>query len=128
MKVAYVDSSCLVAISLDEPGSWDLLGRISRFDRLFSSNLLEAELKSALARENTRSRFGNLLALVRWVLPRRPLTREINQILTIGRLKGPDLWHLSSALFLRRQVADLSFVTLDTNQGNIARTLGFRTL
>jgi hypothetical protein len=30
-------------------------------------------------------------------------------------LRGPDLWHLSSALFLRRQVADLFFVTLDTN-------------
>lgn len=128
MKITYVDSSCLVAISLGEPGSWDLLGRISRFDRLFSSNLLEAELKSALAREKTKGRFGNLLALMRWVLPRRPLTREINQVLTVGRLKGPDLWHLASALFLRRQIADLFFITLDTNQSDIARALGFRVL
>jgi hypothetical protein len=96
MKVTYVDSSCLVAISLGETGSWDLLGRISR--------------------------------LVRWVLPHRPLTREINQILAVGRLRGPDLWHLASALFLRRQVADLSLVTLDTNQGDIAHALGLQGL
>jgi len=126
VKIAYIDSSCLVAISLDEPGSRDLLVKISRFDRLFSSNLLEAELRSALAREGVGGRY--LLAWMHWVFPRRPLTREIDQILESGILKGADLWHLACAIFLRLQVSDLSFLTIDSNQGQVARSLGFRGL
>ncbi|HEY0514310.1 MAG TPA: type II toxin-antitoxin system VapC family toxin [Thermoanaerobaculia bacterium] len=128
MKIAYIDSSCLVAIALDEPGAQALLIRISRFDRLFSSNLLEAEMRSALSREGRRSRFGNFLAVMRWVFPHRRLTQEVDQILVEGTLRGPDLWHLACALFLRARVGNLSFVTLDNRQGDIARSLGFRSL
>lgn len=49
MKLAYVDTSCLVAIAVAEPGARKVAGRLGRLDRLFSSNLLEAELRSALA-------------------------------------------------------------------------------
>jgi predicted nucleic acid-binding protein len=128
VKIAYIDSSCLVAIALDEPGAQALLIRISRFDRLFSSNLLEAEMRSALSREGRRSRFGNFLAVMRWVFPHRRLTQEVDQILVEGTLRGPDLWHLACALFLRARVGNLSFVTLDNRQGDIARSLGFRSL
>ncbi|MGH7490093.1 MAG: hypothetical protein ACREMY_31475, partial [bacterium] len=55
-KVAYLDSSCPVAIALDEPVSRELLVQLSRFDQLFSANLLEAELRSALAQEGTQGR------------------------------------------------------------------------
>jgi hypothetical protein len=127
VKIAYVDSSCLIAISLDEPGCKALLVRLSLFDLLFSSNLLEAELKSALAREGSPGRVGNFLAWMRWVLPRRRLTGEINLILQEGWLKGPDLWHLACALFLRPQIDHLSFLTLDKKQGEMARSLGFHT-
>ena len=46
MKLAYVDTSCLVAIAFDEPGAGEVARRLARFDRLLSSNLLEAELRS----------------------------------------------------------------------------------
>jgi predicted nucleic acid-binding protein len=128
VKSAYVDSSCLVAIALNEPGSQALLVRISRYDRLFSTNLLEAELRSALSREGNRSGFGNFLALMRWVFPHRRLTPEIDRILEAGLLRGPDLWHLACALFLRPRVDELSFLTLDNRQGEIARSLGLRGL
>jgi hypothetical protein len=128
MKRVYVDSSCLVAIALEESGSQALLARIARFDQRFSSNLLEAELRSALAREGRRSRVGNSLAWVRWVLPRRRLTPEIDQVLSAGWLKGADLWHLACALFLRSHVDHLSFLTLDGSQGEIAQALGFQAL
>ena len=128
MKVAYLDSSCPVAISLGEPGSRELLVRISGFDRLFSSNLLEAELKSALARENTPGKVRDFLTWMRWVFPYRRLTREINQILEVGLLKGPDLWHLACALFMRPRVEVTHFLSLDDRQSKIAKSLGFRVL
>jgi hypothetical protein len=118
----------MVAISLEEPGSQALLVRLARFDQLFSSDLLEAELRSALAREGRRGRVGNFLAWMRWVLPRRRLTQEIDQILSTGWLKGPDLWHLACALFLQSQIENLSFLTLDNRQGEIAQALGFDVL
>ena len=126
MRIAYVDSSCCIAISLGEPGSRDLLSRLDRFDRLYSSNLLEAELKSALAREATSIVLRDFLPWMLWIFPPRRLTLEINQILEEGHLKGPDLWHLACALFLRSKVEDLAFLTLDKRQGSIAHSLGFR--
>lgn len=129
MRVAYIDSSCLVSISLGEPGSQALLARISRFDRLYSSNVLEMELRSALAREGSYGRVRNFLVWMSWVFPRRRLTKEVDQILNVGWLKGSDLWHLACALFLRPQINDpLSFLTLDGKQGEVARSLGFRGL
>lgn len=107
MRVAYIDSSCLVAISLGEPGSQALLVRISRFDRLYSSNFLEMELRSALAREGSYGRVRHFLVWMSWVFPRRRLTKEVDQILNVGWLKGSDLWHLACALFLRPQIKTL---------------------
>ena len=125
MKIAYVDSSCIVSIALGEPLYRELMLRLSRFDRLFSSNLLEAELRSALAREGEIGKVKNLLAWMTWVYPTRRLTPELDSILEIGRLKGSDLWHLACALFLRRKMGPASFLTLDGSQGEIARALGF---
>jgi hypothetical protein len=125
LKAAYVDSSCLVAIAVAEPGHRELMERLSRRDKLFSALLLEAELRSALARQSEGGRIKNLLAWVEWVLPPRRLTREIDQILAIGYLRGSDLWHLACALFLRTRMGPISFLTLDDDQGEIANVLGF---
>ena len=51
MSVAYVDSSALAAIAFDEPHASALASRMDGFDRLISSNLLEAELRAAFMRE-----------------------------------------------------------------------------
>lgn len=125
MKNAYVDSSCFVAIALGEPGYRDLLSLLSRFDRLLSSNLLEAELRSALAREAAPGTIKNLVAWVSWIYPARRLTPEFGQVLEIGTVKGADLWHLACALSLRTTMGPISFLTLDNGQGDIARALGF---
>lgn len=125
MTFAYVDSSCLVALAFGEPGARKVAARLRRFDRLFSSNLLEAELRSALVREGVDGHIEDLLSWLTWVYPDRPLTPEYARITAAGYLRGADLWHLANALFLAPDAADLSFLTLDGRQGDVARRLGF---
>lgn len=128
MKAAYVDTSSLVAIAFAEPSAKRVARLLESQDRLFSSNLLEAELRSALAREGVSEDIGLLLTGVTWIYPNRPLTREFNRILTIGRhLRGADLWHLACALFLAPSARDLTFITLDRRQEEVAAKLGFAT-
>ena len=123
--LAYVDSSCLVAVAFGEPGYQGLVKQLYRFDRLLASNLLEAELRAALAREGAADETGQLLAGFTWIYPDRPLTAEYRRILAVGTLKGADLWHLACALFLAPSPKDLSFLTLDRQQQAAARKLGF---
>jgi hypothetical protein len=112
-------------MAFEEPGSRDLMLRLSRFDSLFSSPLTEAEFRSALRRERRLGIVGNLLSWLTWVYPRRRLTPELEQILEIDSPRGADLWHLSCALFLRPRLQDLRFFTLDERQDQIARALNF---
>lgn len=99
--------------------------QLSRFDRLVSSHLLEAEFRAALARQARESSIRNFLSWVTWVFPKERLTQEFDQILEIRALKGSDLWHLACALTVRPRVPNLSFLTLDRNQAEVARSLGF---
>ena len=126
MKVAYVDSSCLVAIRFDEPGGRDLSKRLASFDRRYSSNLLEAEFCAALARERSEDEHG-LLDWMTWVFPDRPLSAEISTVLRSGYVRGPDLWHLANALYLSETPAELPFLTLDARQREVAAAVGFPT-
>lgn len=125
MTVAYVDSSCLVAIAFTEPGAQRLAARLAAFDRLVSSNLLEAELRAAFAREAVPADPEPLMSGLTWVYPDRPLTREFQVIAAAGYLRGADLWHLACALFLAPAGAGLVFLTLDTRQAQVASVLGF---
>lgn len=120
MSFAYVDTSCLVAIAFDEAGAARMAAQLRRFTRLFSSNLLEAELRSALKREEVEDQELHLLSWLTWLYPNRPLT-------TLGYLKGADLWHLANALFLAPDTQDLTFLTLDKRQQEIGARLGFST-
>ena len=126
MNVAYVDSSCLVAIVFAEPGSRALARRLESFDDLYSSNLLEAELRSALLREEQPGD-AELLTWITWILPDRPLSEEIGRILGVGFLRGADLWHVACALFLAQTPRELSFLSLDDRQRAVAHDLGFPT-
>lgn len=126
MKVAYVDTSCLVAIRFGEAGADRAAERLAGLDRMFSSNLLEAEFLGSLAREGTEGG-GGLLAGVSWILPDRPLSPEISRVLRAGYVRGADLWHLATALYLAETPAELSFLTLDDRQREIAQSLGFPT-
>jgi hypothetical protein len=126
VTLAYVDTSCLVAIAFDEPGARVLAGRLRGFDRLCSSNLLEAEFRSALSREGLRDGALDLLSWITWIYPNRPLTPELEQITALGYLKGADLWHLACALLVAPKPATITFLTLDDRQREVAAKLGFR--
>lgn len=124
MRVAYVDSSFLVAIAFMEAGSAALAQTLSDQDVLLSSNLLEAELRAAFRRDNVTADPTELLSSIVWVHPDRALTAEITTVLGAGYVRGADLWHLATALFVdpNRQIA---FLTLDVRQREISEELGF---
>jgi hypothetical protein len=125
VRLAYVDTSCLVAIAFAEGGATKMAGRLGRMDRLFASNLLEGELRSALTREGLSVDPAGLLSGITWVYPNRPLSAEFERVTAEGYVKGADLWHLACALFLTPEPKALAFLTLDKRQEEIARKLGF---
>ncbi len=125
MNLAYVDTSCLVAITFDEPGARRLASRLRRFDRLLASNLLEAELRAALVRERVEPQVEGMLSWVTWIFPNRPLTEEFRRVIASGYLRGADLWHLAHALYVSPVPKEMSFLTLDARQKEIAAHLGF---
>ena len=125
MKAAYVDSSVLVAISLGETDHEDLTSRLEKFDQLFSSNLLEAELRSAPEAGGFRRnrRWSSHLDLVG--LPKPTADSRVQVGPQGGLLEGADLWHLACALYLREELEEISFLSLDDKQVAVAGSLGF---
>ena len=140
MATVYVDSSALVAIAMNEEHSAEVESRLDGFSRLLSSTLLDAEVRSAFAREErlleTGARavfFGRkrafeerLLSRITWVLPSRPLTAEIETALGAGYLRGADLLHMATALFAARGEEGMAFLTLDRRLHGVAGALGFQ--
>ena len=126
MRVAYVDTSALVAIVFGESGATATIRHLDACDELFSSNLMEAELRASLVRENVHAEL-EMLSWISWVLPDRPLTPEIERVLAAGYLRGADLWHVACALYLAEDPKDISFITLHRQQRAVARELGFHT-
>lgn len=125
MNVAYVDSSALVAVLLGELEAPAVAHRFRFHERLYSSNLLEAEVHSACAREKLVLDPAQL-ARIEWIFPDRPLESEMETILEAGYLRGADLWHVANALFAVPTPQEMTFITLDERQRTVAAELGFR--
>lgn len=125
MSVAYVDSSAIVAIAFQDPGWTAIERRLGEFSDLLSSNLLEAEVRAAHGRMGLEYN-ASVISGIRWVLPDRPLTPELRTASTAGYLRGADLWHVATALYVAPEPRDISFVTLDGRQEDVANTLGFQ--
>ena len=125
MSVAYVDTSGLVAVAFQDQGGPAIAERLNGFSHLISSNLLEAELRAAFARERCEYDRG-LVSAVQWVLPDRPLTPELTAALEAGYLRGADLWHVATALYVAPDPEEMSFITLDGRQQAVAAALGFQ--
>ena len=126
--MAYVDTSATLAIAFEEP-DWEVTARrLAGFPVLLSSNLLEAEMRSAFEREGLAFDPGAISA-VGWVNPIRPLGPEMAKaIANGGYLRGADLWHIAAALYVDETIAGkMAFITLDTKQKTVAATLGFET-
>lgn len=125
MTTAYVDSSILLAVAFQEEEHERHVARLEAIRYLMSSNLLEAEVLSALLREMN---FGvpSLLGRIEWIFPDRGLTREIERTLAVGRLRGADLWHVANALYLAPDPAEMTFLTVDQRQRDVAAAVGFQ--
>lgn len=122
---AAVDTSCLVALAFGEPGAARTLARLRRFDRLFASALVEAELLAAFRRERVDAEISAFTRDLALVSPDRPLGAELRRAADAGYLRGADMWHVACALFLSPDPAELTFLTLDQDQRSVARRLGF---
>jgi len=96
-------------------------------EELFSSAPFAAELLATLARENRPlSDTDALLSAVSLVFPSQSLVSECKQVLELGYLRGADLWHLATAVFLAGRAREqLLFVSLDERQRKQAKQLGF---
>jgi predicted nucleic acid-binding protein len=128
MRAGYLDTSVLVAIAFDEPEGRRLARQLRSFDEVLSSPLLESEFLAAAEREGAREQASRLLDPVTWIFLDRRLTSEIREILDHGSLKGADLHHLATALYLFPDPGQVRFLTLDRHQERVARKLGFRIL
>ena len=126
MRVGFVDTSCIVAVAFGEPGYRTVVARLSELEACYASNLLEAELRAALQREDVPYD-PDLTARLSWVLPDRPLSGEIGTVLEAGDVRGADAWHLACALYLSPEPAELPFFTLDKRQAKVALAVGFPT-
>lgn len=124
MSVAYIDTSAILAVAFAEEGAVELAESLTRFSRLVSSSLLEAELRAACQREE-RAVPAHLLARLGWVHPHRPLSSEMESALQAGILRGAGLWHIATALYAAPEPAAVAFVTLDRKQAGVAAALGF---
>ena len=100
--------------------------RPGAYDALVSSNLLEAELRCALRREGVEGG-DDLLAALGWILPDRRLTAEMERVLAVRPLRGADLSHVATALYLAESPGDVDFLTLDVAQRETAAAVGFPT-
>lgn len=127
MRALYVDTSCLVALEFGEPRAADVGPLLASCDTLFSSAVLEAEVRSACARERVAVPMSRLAALS-WILPPRRLSPELDRVLAASLLKGADAWHVACALFVDPSARDIGFVTLDDRQSEAARAVGFTVL
>ena len=122
----YIDTSALLAIEFGQDGYRNVLDRIGEASDLIASNLVEAEIQSATARER-RNFNRSLTANITWIYPDRPLTLEFELILSAGYLRGADLWHVAVALYAAPDPSQISFITLDTRQRDVAQGIGFQT-
>lgn len=127
MKAAYIDSSLLIALRFAEAEVSEMVVENLHHHQLYASNLLEAEVRAYYWRKNVPFS-ASVLAGIEWIMPSRTLRPEIAEALSAGYLRGADLWHVATALYLRRNSPELSFATLDARQGEVASALGFKAI
>ena len=125
MTTAYIDSSAIVDVVFAEPGGIRAARQLNETSDIWSSNLLEAEVRAAYSKVGEDLDFDSLTD-INWIFPDRPLTRKLSVVVETGYLRGADLWHLATALYLTPDPEEVASITLDERQGEVARALGFR--
>ncbi len=130
LLVAYLDPTALIPIVFgEEPVGGATQDRLDMFPRLISSNLLEAELRSAFEREGQNFDPSWLLG-IEWIAPERALGEEMARVQSFASLSSARMWHLANAVYLAKRLsltrrnARTAFITLDEDQETVARNLG----
>ncbi len=126
--MAYVDTSATLAIAFEER-DWEFTAhRLAGFSVLLSSNLLEAEMRSAFEREGLEFDHSSISG-IGWVNPTRSLGLEMAEAIANGGYRrGADLWHIAAALYAEGTIAGkVAFITLDDRQKSVAVNMGFET-
>ena len=124
MSTAFVDTSVILAVAFREGDFRRVAERLRDFDTVYASDLLEAELRSACRRDN-RAVEERLLESLDVVHPPRSVSAEMQRVLHAGYVRGAHCFHLATALSLAPQPAELTFLTLDKRQREVAAVLGF---
>lgn len=127
MKIGYIDTSVLVAMAFDDAGGAFIARSVKGFDRLYSSNLLEAEFLSAAKKENRLNDATAFIKPIRFVYPDANLTQYHQQVLVEDNIEGSALHHLSCALYLFQTPSEVFFLSLHPTQATLAAKLGFQT-
>lgn len=127
MTAAYIDTSALVAVALQQEGWQRVTPHLAAHGKLHASELLLAELLSVAMREDV---VPNVLLApfeaITVIIPNRSIVPELNTVAAGGYLRGADLWHLACALYLSPNPKELFFLTCDGKQRAVAKRLGFR--
>ncbi|MDZ4673068.1 MAG: PIN domain-containing protein [Gemmatimonadota bacterium] len=122
----FIDTSILLGIALGEPSGPRWADRLRACPVVSASCLLEAEFHSACRRSEIPVN-QVLLDDLDWISPSRPLSAEIARVQEAGYVRGADCWHLATALYLAQDPEQLTFLTLDVRQREVAAALGFAT-
>ena len=123
--IAYVDGSALLSVIFEENAGAATSRRLEQFTSLISSILLEVEVRAAMFRAG-QDYDPRWLSDIRWLYPTRPLGSEIAAALQVRYLRSGDLLHIATALYAARTFGlELTFITLDNNQREVAAGLGF---
>ena len=130
MRSAFIDTSALAAVLFKETSFSIVQSTLADLESVYASNLLEAEIRAAAARESVlQQEVDNVLSKVTWIFPDRSLSHELRVVVSAGvPLKGADLWHVACALYLAGDPSLLPFVTLDETQSLAASRMGFKVL
>ena len=102
-----------------------LATRIRGFTTISAHPLLDAEVRSACSRDGVPLPAAEL-ATIDWVEVPRPLSEELDRVLTAGYLRGADCLHVATALYMSPDARELTFLTLDERQRSVAKKLGFK--
>lgn len=117
-----------MAVLFGERGGARLRKILGRLEAIYSSNLLEAELRAAAAREGVDGAvLRPALSAIRWVFPHRSSGDECSRVLAAGNLRGADLWHVACALYLGEALEPMPLSTPDSRQQEVAAAAGLDT-
>jgi predicted nucleic acid-binding protein len=131
--ILYLDTSALVKLYVEEPGSDEVGARVERASAVVTARIAYAEARAAFARH--RREGGLTGAELRRVVQQLDHEWSTYGIVDAGEnvvrgtgalaerhaLRGFDALHLASALELRRAGGEIAFMSFDARLTNAAR-------